>query len=436
MTQPKKIVLSTFGSSGDINPFIAIALELQSRGHKPVVATMEFYREKISDVGLEFAAVRPNIPGPKEQDPELMNQIMHPRTGPKFLIEEVIFSAVRESYEDLLRASADADLLVTHPAAPAGPLVGYKTGVPWVSTVLAPMSFFSHYDPPVPPYWQWTDKLRVLGPGFIKIFHGVMKAAFKAQKVTALRDELSIPDYGNPVFEGQHSPSLVLALFSELFGPRQPDWPKQARHTGFCIYEARHEQPMSAELSDFLESGSPPIVFTLGSSAVWVARDFFNESIAAAQKLKRRAVLLVGDERNLPDVLPPDVISVDYAPYHVLLPRSCAVVHHGGVGTTSHGLLAGLPTLIVPFAFDQSDNAEHARRLGTSRTLYRKKYNASSAAHELCKLLDDSGYAQRARYVSEKLKQENGASRAADLIEQVMSDNQKGIEEPVYAFGN
>lgn len=436
MTGPKKIVLNTFGSSGDINPFIAIALELQSRGHKPVVATLEFYREKISDIGLEFAAVRPNIPGPKEQDPELMNQIMDPRSGPKFLMEEVIFSAVRESYEDLLSASAGADLLVTHPAAPAGPLVGYKTGMPWVSTVLAPMSFFSHYDPPVPPYWQWTAKLRVLGPGFMKVFHGLMKAGFKAQKVTALRDELLSPDYGNPVFEGQHSPSLVLALFSELFGPRQPDWPEQVHTTGFCIYEAKHEQPMSAELLHFLDSGSPPIVFTLGSSAVWVACDFFNESIAAARKLKRRAVLLVGDERNLPEVLPPDVIAVDYAPYHVLLPRASVVVHHGGVGTTSHGLLAGVPTLIVPFAFDQSDNAEHARRLGTSRTLYRKNYNASSAAHELGRLLEGRDYAQRARYVSDKLKQENGPGQAADLMEQVISGKQKEIEEPPYAFGN
>jgi UDP:flavonoid glycosyltransferase YjiC (YdhE family) len=112
------------------------------------------------------------------------------------------------------------------------------------------------------------------------------------------------------------------------------------------------------------------------------------------------------------------------------------VVHHGGVGTTSHGLLAGVPTLIVPFAFDQSDNAEHARRLGTSRTLYRKNYNASSAAHELGRLLEGREYAQRASYVSDKLKQENGPGRAADLMEQVMSSKQKEIEEPSYAFGN
>ncbi|HEX7296977.1 MAG TPA: nucleotide disphospho-sugar-binding domain-containing protein, partial [Pyrinomonadaceae bacterium] len=315
------------------------------------------------------------------------------------------------------------------------PLVGYKTGMPWISTVLAPMSFFSHYDPPVPPIWGWVNNLRVLGPGFMKLFHGLMKATVRADKVTALRDELSIPDYGNPVFEGQHSPILTLALFSELFASRQPDWPKQARITGFCFYD-EDEQPMSRELAAFLDSGPPPIVFTLGSSAVWVARDFYTESIKAAQALNRRAVLLLGDERNQPKSLPKDVIAVDYAPYSSLFPRACAVVHHGGVGTTSHGLRGGAPTLIVPFAFDQPDNADHARRLGTSRTLPRDKYNAASARRELEPLINDPGYAQRAAYVSQRIRQENGPGCAADLIEQTIAGTSKGLEEPAYAFSN
>lgn len=193
---------------------------------------------------------------------------------------------------------------------------------------------------------------------------------------------------------------------------------------------------MSRELSDFLDSGPPPIVFTLGSSAVWVARDFYSESIRAAQALKRRAVLLLGDERNHPESLPKDVIAVDYAPYSSLFPRACAVVHHGGVGTTSHGLRGGSPTLIVPFAFDQPDNAEHARRLGTSRTLYRDKYNAASATRELGTMLSDSLYTQRATYVRQRLQQENGPGYAADLIEQTLAGTLKRIEEPSYALGN
>ena len=436
MTRPRKIVLNTFGSFGDLHPYMAIALELRERGHDPVIATMESYREKIFSAGLGFAPVKPNIQSPKEQDSQFIDRIMDPLTGPKYLMEQVIFAAVRDSYADLRHACSGANLLVTHPAAPAGPLVGYKTGIPWISTVLAPMSFFSPYDPPVPPTWQWVNNLRLLGPGVMKLFYGAMQALYSADKVTSLREELSIPDYGNPMFSGQHSPTMVLALFSGLFASRQPDWPKQTHTTGFCIYEAKNEPPMSAELSQFLDDGSAPIVFTLGSSAVWVAKDFFSESIAAAQRLKRRAVLLVGDERNRPRTLPRDMIAVDYAPYHDLFPRACAVVHHGGVGTTSHGLLAGVPTLIVPFAFDQSDNADHARRLGTSRTLYRKKYNSVSAARELNLLLTQDSHSLKARVVGEKLSQEHGARRAADLIEQVLASKQNAIEEPAYALSN
>ncbi|HEU0253147.1 MAG TPA: nucleotide disphospho-sugar-binding domain-containing protein, partial [Pyrinomonadaceae bacterium] len=191
-----------------------------------------------------------------------------------------------------------------------------------------------------------------------------------------------------------------------------------------------------AELHRFLENGAPPIVFTLGSSAVWVARDFFSESIEAAKRLGRRAVLLIGDERNLPHVLPEGVIALDYVPYQSLLPKACAVVHHGGVGTTSQGLLAGVPTLIVPFAFDQSDNAEHARKLGTSRTLYRDKYVATTVANELNELLKQPSYARRALEVGRRLKAENGPGRAADLIEKVLTGTPNKTEELAYASGD
>lgn len=436
MSKKKRIILNTFGSFGDIHPYMALAMELQRRGHVPVVATMEIYREKVRGAGIEFAPVRPDFPQPKEQDPELIEKIMEPKTGPRFLTEEVVFPAVRDSYEDLMKAVVGSDLLVTHPAAPAGPLVGRKTGMTWISTVLAPLSFFSAYDPPVPPYWQWTSKLGLLGPGFMGFFLNLMKNSYKAKAVTEFRNELGLPDTGNPMFDGQHSPRLVLALFSKVFAQAQPDWPKQTEITGFCFYDGHHDTTVPPELTRFLENGAPPIVFTLGSSAVWVARDFFSESIDAAKRLGRRAVLLIGDERNLPHTLPEGVIALDYVPYQSLLPKSCAVVHHGGVGTTSQGLLAGVPTLIVPFAFDQSDNASHARKLGTSRTLYRNQYLAPRVANELNELLRQPAYARRALEVGRQLKTENGPGHAADLIEQVLSGTPEKKEELAYASGH
>ena len=431
-----RIILNTFGSFGDIHPYMAIAMELQRRGHVPVVATMEIYREKIERAGLEFAPVRPNIPQPKEQDPELIKKIMEPKTGPRFLTEGLIFPAVRDSYADLLKLVAGADLLVTHPAAPAGPLVGRKTGMLWISTVLAPFSFISAYDPPVPPFWQWTKVFSLLGPGVMRFLLNLSKSTHKAKAFTKFRKELGLPDTGNPIFEGQHSPTRVLALFSELFARPQPDWPPQTRVTGFCFYDGHHDVALPTELIRFLDNGPPPVVFTLGTSAVWVARDFFRESIDAAKRLGRRAVLLIGDERNLPSLVPEGVMVLDYVPYQSLMPRASAVVHHGGVGTTSQGLLAGVPTLIVPFAFDQSDNAEHARKLGTSRTLYRKNYFGPRVARELYELLTQPAYARRAIEVSQNLKLENGPVRAVNLIEEALSRPRSSAGELAYASRN
>ena len=440
MTPGKKIVLATFGSFGDIHPYMSIAMELQARGHQPVIATSALYREKIEGAGLSFAAVRPDLPPPQEQDQDLVEKIMEPRSGARFLLEDLLFPSLRDSYEDLLIAARDANLLVTHPITFAGPLVARKLELPWISTVLAPMSFVSAYDPPVPPVWPWLVKLRVLGPGLMGMLLGFLKKKYSAEPVARLRRELGIADYGSPVFDGQHSPQLVLALFSSLFGPPQPDWPPQTHTTGFAFYDGRHELEMTAEPTQFLDEGSAPIVFTLGSSAVWVAQDFFHESIEAARRLGRRAVLLIGDERNLPhEPLPADMIAVNYAPFESLLPRACAMVHHGGVGTTAQGLRAGVPTLIVPFAFDQPDNAARAERLGTSRTLYRKHYLASRVAKELDILVSKPQYAQKASAVGKQIKQENGAARACDLIEKSLNDNlrSEGVsQELTYASGD
>jgi rhamnosyltransferase subunit B len=436
MSTGKRIIINTFGSFGDLHPYLSLATELQSRGHNPVLATMEYYREKIEGTGFEFVPIRPNIAQPKAQDQELIERIMEPKTGARFLTEEIVFPAVRDAYEDLTAAVRGADLLITHPATPAGPLVARMTGMKWISTVLAPLSFFSAYDPPVPPFWGWTRHFRLLGPGFMKWFLGKMKAAYKAQLVADFRDELGLSDTGNPMFEGQHSPDLVLAMFSNAFAQPQPDWPSQTRITGFCFYDGRHETPAPPELIDFLDSGPPPIVFTLGSSAVWVAKDFFQESIKATQQLGQRAVLLIGDERNQLPPLPEKIIALDYASYQFLLPRAAAVVHHGGVGTTSQGLLAGVPTLIVPFAFDQADNAEHARRLGTSRTLPRSKYVAARVAKELNELISNPSYSASAQEVRTRLKAENGPATAANLLEEQLGVIRENKEELTYASGD
>jgi rhamnosyltransferase subunit B len=206
----------------------------------------------------------------------------------------------------------------------------------------------------------------------------------------------------------------------------QPDWPPHTVISGFPFYDRRDffgESESPPELIEFLDAGPPPIVFTLGSSAFWVARDFYRDSISAARTLGRRALLLIGHPRNLPaETLPDGVAAFEYAPYSEVLPRACAIVHQGGVGTTGQGLRSGRPVLILPHAHDQFDNAARIERLGCGRVLPRPRYNAKSAVRELEALLGDARYTRPAAETGLIVRQENGARVAADAIETVLAE--------------
>ena len=122
----------------------------------------------------------------------------------------------------------------------------------------------------------------------------------------------------------------------------------------------------------------------------------------------------------MPATLPDGVAAFEYAPYSEVLPRACAIVHQGGVGTTGQGMRAGKPVLILPHAHDQFDNAARVVRLGCGRVLARPRYNAESAIGELKALLDDPTYAESAAKVGETVSQEQGARVAVNEIEKVL----------------
>lgn len=427
--EKKRIVMTTFGSLGDIHPYVALALEMKKRDLDPVIVTAGAYREKIESLNIEFHPMRPVVPGLNEPEAlVIIDKIMDPRRGAEYLFKELLVPAVRDSYKDLQAAMQGADLLVTHPITLAGPVLAQKTGVPWVSTLLAPASLWSDHDPLVPPNAPWLHPvLRFGGPivarGFKKLIEAMMNPWL--QPLYEFRRELGLPRGGHPVFEGQYSPNLNLGLFSKVMCRPQSDWPRNTVITGFPFYDKKDRASVAPELLNFLNSGPAPIVFTLGSSAVHVAGDFFHQSIEAAKRLGKRAVLLIGDERNRPGQrFPEGVAAFEYAPYGELLPRACGVVHQGGVGTTGQALRAGVPMLVVPYNHDQPDNAARVTRLGVARTISRESYKAARVAAELKQLLEKPSYAERAKEVGIQVREENGAATAVDLILRTFSFSQ------------
>jgi len=423
---PRRILLATIGSLGDLHPYIALGKALLERGHRVVLATHGFYRAKVEGEGLAFAAVRPDFDPKSAEYRELVARVMNRHDGPRVVFRDMIMPALRDAYADTLAAADGCDLLVSHPLTLSVRLIAETTGRPWAATVLAPVSFFSMDDPPVMGGNAVYGFARWLGPWALRPLFGLIKrvASGWAKPYHALRRELGLSADIDPIFAGQFSPSLNLALFSTLFAKPQRDWPANTLVTGYCFYD--RDEPgkgMSAELRAFLDRGPPPVVFTLGSSAVHTAGNFYVDAVAAVQRLGCRAVLLVGNDGGtaLPSPLPKTVHVEGYAPHSELFPRASAIVHQCGAGTMGQALRAGKPMLAVPWAHDQPDNADHARRLGVARVLPAHQWNAGRAFHHLFPLLNDAAYATRAAEVGQVVAAEDGAGTAADALAGLLS---------------
>lgn len=411
----KRIVFSTVGSLGDLHPYIAIAKELLARGHAPVIATTDRYKTIVEAEGIEYAPLRPPeaVFGGLEA---VAAKLFDPFRGPPYLVREMIMPYVREQYEDTLAACQGAAMLVTHPLTMAGPLVCAKTGLPWVSSVLAPASLMSALDRPLLNASWWGRGLRKIGPAPYALLQKTVDAIARRweRPLHLLRSDLGLPRaHHAALLQGQFSPHLNLALFPRLIAEPQADWPANTLLTGF----ARFDGPpigarLQADLDAFLAVEDAPIVFALGSSVVMIAGDFWDKAIAASVSLGRRAILLTGTPLARP--LPAAVKAYDYLPYSAVFPHAAAIVHQTGIGTLAQALAAGKPQFIVPVAFDQPDNARRAVGLGLARSLPIVKVTSAILAREIAALLADPAYARCARDSMHGL--DGGDARAADAL--------------------
>jgi rhamnosyltransferase subunit B len=415
----KRVLLATFGSLGDLHPYLAVALELKRRGHRPVIATLDRYRAALEGNGIEFALMRPSEA--QLGDPvDLVRRLMDPRRGPEYLIRQLVMPHVRESYADLDRAAANADLVVSHPLSLTLPLVAEKRGLPWVSTVLSPMSFFSAHDPSVIAAAPWLHQVRRLGVApyrWVLSIAKLMGAAWE-RPLHDLRKEIGLPSTRNlAMFEGQFSPRLNLALFSGLLAAPQPDWPAGTEVCGFARYDGTAPDPsVRAELEDFLGAGEPPIVFTLGSSVALDPGDFFRKAIGAAKRLRRRALLVTASAPEVHADASAAVKVFGYLPYTDVFPHAALNVHPGGIGTLAQALAAGKPMLVTPVAFDQVDNARRAEMLGVAGVIPFAKLTSENLAQAIGDLLARPECAQRAGAIGARVRGENGAARACELL--------------------
>ncbi len=411
-----KILFAAIGSYGDVNPSLALAKELRRRGHDCTLATSSYFREVIEKQGVHFIPLHPDA---SLDDKALVKKVMDPRRGSEAIVRELVMPVVRDMYADLEAAAKESDLLISHVLTYAVPILGEKLRKPWLSMVLSPLIFFSGHDFPVLPQAPWlADWLRPLGPRVNGVLARCAKkvSASWSRPVRDFRRDLGLAPGEDPLWEGQHSPHGVLVMFSKHFAAPQPDWPPKAIVCGFPFIDDV-TTPLDAELADFLEHGEAPLVFTLGSSAVMDAGDFYHQAAEAALKLGRRAVLVAGQNAaELSKSLPPSIRAVNWASFPPLFERAAVVVHSGGVGTTAQALRGGRPQLVTPFANDQFDNADHVVRIGAGSAL-RGRVSARRLVKAIAPLLQNEAMIDRAAELGRLIRAENGVAAACDQIE-------------------
>jgi len=412
-----RAVFLTIGSLGDLHPTMAVALALKARGHDATIVTHEHYAAKVRGENLDFVPMPPNFDAMDQE--EMFRRTMDGARASEYVLRTLCLPHTRAQYDALLAAARGADVIVGHPLGYAAPVAAEKLAIPYVSTALQPLIQFSASDPGLLPNAAIAYPLMRASPRFARIAYAMGRAQTRSwmEPVDRLRREEGVaPAREHPMFDV--SPLLHLCMFSRVLAAPQPDWPKSSVQTGFAFYDKGDEGLESPPgLEEFLDAGEPPIVFTLGSSAVMTAGNFYRMSAEVAQRLRRRAVLLIGrDPRNALRELPDGVAAFEYAAYSRLFPRAAAIVHQGGAGTTAQALRAGKPMLIVPFAHDQPDHAERIARNGLGMKLDRGWYTAERVTAALESLLADSGIAEKAEAAGVEVRGEDGAGAAPRAI--------------------
>ncbi len=430
-----RIVLTSVGSFGDLHPFIATGLALRARGVEAVIAASDEYRTKVEAEGLVFHAVRPSLQRVLADTgldaAGIVSEVA--RSSTLFLVDKTIVPYLEQSFQDLTEAMRGADLVVASSFSIVARLAIARLGLPSVSLLLSPCVFFSARQPPHLIEAPWLPSLgRALGPWTVKLVMDIGRAQLgrRTRRIGALRRRLGLaPLRGDEVMDAPLQADWIAAMYSPFLGPLPPDAPANAEITGFSFYDSEGggAPGLPPPLAEFLDAGSAPLVFTLGSWNVHAAGGFYERAAETAKQLGRRAVLLVGRdaEARLAGLASTDVFIAGYAPHSLVFPRAAAVIHHGGIGTVGQALRAGRPQLVCPLLGDQLDNAERLVRLGVARRLDYRRFTASRAAAALAGLLDDAAVADRAAGIGAQVTREDGGAVVADRIERMLAANRQ-----------
>jgi rhamnosyltransferase subunit B len=416
-TTELNILMFGLGTHGDLYPVIAVGKALRQRGHRVRIVANDYFETTIRKADLEFVS-----DGKREdyirvtQDPDLWTF----PAGLRILLTACANHMVN-SYDFVLNNHITGKTVVICSNALWGArIANEKWGIPLTTLHFHPLALRSLNQD--------------LGFGLPRILQPIMQPLRKLSMsvldqlvidpvilppMNRFRNEIGLPPIKRPYHGWIHSPQLNIGLFPPWFAPHQEDWPANVHLTGFPLYDSAQADGLPKELTDYLTQGEAPIIFTLGT-AMQFAKNFFRVSVEACRLLGRRGLILSLFEDQVPRSLPSNIRHFKYASLNLLLPRAAAIVHHGGIGTLSQALKAGIPQIIVPHNFDQPYSATRVQQLGVGHLITVKRYQTAYVAKTLNHILTSHTIANRCRSFANRFHDNNTMQETCNLIESFM----------------
>jgi sterol 3beta-glucosyltransferase len=399
------IVVFTAGSTGDVEPFAALAVRLAGRGHRVTFAADAGFEPLAPNDGVEFAPIRADfqslLPTPEGKQPSLRGDV---------------FPVIRGMLEDswAVAKARRPEVIVAHEKTLAAPHIAERLGIPHVQVLTVPMLTPTREFPL--PAMVRHDLGALLNRASYRLV-ALLKRPYSSLIRSWRKDHLGLAARGNPP-----TPARTLYCYSPSLVPTPRDWPPDAVATGYWLREGDGEDPVDPGLEAFVAEGVPPVYVGFGSS---VGPDPARLSAAVSEALREagaRAVIATGWGGLGGVDGAADTIVVERAPHRWLFPRVAAVIHHGGAGTTAAGLLAGRPTVVCPFQGDQHFWGAAVHRVGAGpEPLPAKNLTGERLAAAIRTVIDDPAIHQRTQDLSERIGREDGTGRASGQIEEVLS---------------
>ncbi len=408
------IALTTIGSTGDLQPFLALALGLQRTGHRVRVCSHDLFAGHFEKAGVDYASVGASLDEGRWRrtwtkldaaGDNILRQV-------EVLVDELFLEEAPRHFRDCLEAMRGFDVAVCHHGDLLGQEAALRLGLPWAGVLLCPGAVPTPRNPPLhaPDLGPIGNRLQWM-VGRLAMRKIQRRVSASLREIGGMRPDMSVSE--------SFSPGLNLLAASATLARVPPDLPKSFVTTGYWFLQEPAYTP-PAELAAFLAAGPPPVVISFGSMGGEGGEQTARLLVEAGQLCGQRLIIQRGFGRIATDDAPPErVFFADFTPHDYLFPQASCVVHHGGAGTTAAAARAGRPSVVVPHLADQMYWAHTLRRAGIApKPLRRTRLTAARLAERIRTVLATPEMHTRAKVIGERLREEDGIECAVKAIEQ------------------